>query len=265
MEDLNDLLKKARLGDLNAFEALVYRYQDMAVAYAYAILGDLHLAEDAAQEAFTSVYCNLSKLRAPDMFPGWFRRIVYNAACRLIRRKQVATVPLEMAVEIASSDLDPDEILDIKEQREMVSRALQGLPSSERTVVTLFYISGYTLREIGSFLEIPETTVKSRLHTARIKLRKRMTKMVQKDLNENRPSKDTRFTNRLIDIIETSKLVDLEPPVLRYWETEFNQLKPKRTRDGRRMYRDTDIKLIQKIKRLTREDGYTIEDVKKKL
>ena len=89
--------------------------------------------------------------------------------------------------------------------------------------------------------------------------------MVQENLHENRPSKDTRFADTLRDIIEVSQLVTLEPSVLRYWERHFGQLRPKREPDGRRMYRDADIKLIQNIKHLIREEGYTIEDAKKKI
>ena len=60
-------------------------------------------------------------------------------------------------------------------------------------------------------------------------------------------------------------MLELEPSVLRFWEGEFSQLRPKRNRAGNRMYREKDIKLIQEIKRLTRDEGYTIAGAKKKL
>ena len=64
---------------------------------------------------------------------------------------------------------------------------------------------------------------------------------------------------------EVSDMLELEPSVLRFWEGEFSQLRPKRNRAGNRMYREKDIKLIQEIKRLTRDEGYTIAGAKKKL
>jgi DNA-binding transcriptional MerR regulator len=64
---------------------------------------------------------------------------------------------------------------------------------------------------------------------------------------------------------EVSEMLELEPSVLRFWEGEFSQLRPKRNRAGNRMYREKDIKLIQEIKRLTRDEGYTIAGAKKKL
>lgn len=64
---------------------------------------------------------------------------------------------------------------------------------------------------------------------------------------------------------EVSEMLELEPSVLRFWEGEFSQLRPKRNRAGNRMYREKDILLIQEIKRLTRDEGYTIAGAKKKL
>lgn len=64
---------------------------------------------------------------------------------------------------------------------------------------------------------------------------------------------------------EVSEMLELEPSVLRFWEGEFSQLRPKRNRAGNRMYREKDIKLIQEIKRLTRDEGHTIAGAKKKL
>lgn len=64
---------------------------------------------------------------------------------------------------------------------------------------------------------------------------------------------------------EVAEMTDLEPSVLRFWESEFSQLRPKKNRAGNRMYREKDIKLILEIKRLTREEGYTIAGAKKKI
>ncbi len=66
-------------------------------------------------------------------------------------------------------------------------------------------------------------------------------------------------------IKEASKLVGVEQYVLRYWESEFPQLKPKRTKGGNRSYTSKDIKLLLLIKKLLYEDGYTIEGARKKL
>jgi len=67
---------------LAAFGELVTRFQGMAYGYAYSILGDFHLAEDAAQDAFVMAFQKLNGLRDPKAFPGWLRRIVRTACHR---------------------------------------------------------------------------------------------------------------------------------------------------------------------------------------
>lgn len=66
-------------------------------------------------------------------------------------------------------------------------------------------------------------------------------------------------------ISEVSKITDLEQYVLRYWESEFDELKPQKNRAGNRIYTNRDIKLILYIKKLLREERYTIEGAKKML
>src|SRR5512135_764791 len=66
-------------------------------------------------------------------------------------------------------------------------------------------------------------------------------------------------------ISEVSKITDLEQYVLRYWESEFEQLKPAKNRAGNRIYTNRDIKLILYIKKLLREERYTIEGAKQVL
>ncbi|MEP7272185.1 MAG: sigma factor [Acidobacteriota bacterium] len=68
-------VQAAKLGDELAFAELVRAYQDIAVAYATSILGDYHLGEDAAQEAFVEAHRELPNLREPAAFAAWFRRI----------------------------------------------------------------------------------------------------------------------------------------------------------------------------------------------
>ena len=64
---------------------------------------------------------------------------------------------------------------------------------------------------------------------------------------------------------EVSSMLDLEPSVLRFWEDQFSQLRIKRNRAGKRMYREKDIELIRTIKQLTRDEGYTIAGARKRL
>ncbi len=191
MVELKYLVERSREGDLEAFTEVVRRFQDMAHGYAYSILGDFHLAEDAAQEAFVDAYYKLDALREPAAFPGWFRRIVFKHCDRAIQKKSVPTVPLEEGMRVAEPNPERSEL------QERVLEAIRDLPERQREATTLYYINGYSQDEISDFLEVPVTTVKKRLHDSRKKLKERMLGMVEETLKNNAP--DERFSQKVID------------------------------------------------------------------
>src|SRR6476646_2032188 len=115
MDSLTALVIAAQAGDLDAFGQVVERFQRMAYAIAYTMLGDAHLAEDVAQEAFIEAYICLPKLREPAAFPGWFRRIVHKRGDRLVRGKRPALLSLESAGQLPSSALDPSLLAETRE------------------------------------------------------------------------------------------------------------------------------------------------------
>src|ERR1044072_3428213 len=90
-----------------AFGELVARFQDMAFACAYAVLGDFYLAEDAAQESFITAWQSLQQLRTPEAFPGWLRRVVLTRCNRLTRGKRLQLVPPGLAAATPSAAPDP--------------------------------------------------------------------------------------------------------------------------------------------------------------
>lgn len=239
MEELRASVQEAAKGDLRAFEKLVLHFQDMAVGYAFSLLGDFHLAQDAAQEAFVEARRDLKQLREWLAFPSWLRRIVYKQ-CDRLRRNRHSTLPLEEAPEPVSSLPDPLTSLERAERAQMVHQAIQGLPPHQREAVALFYISAYSQKEIALFLDVPLTTVQKRLHDARKLLRKRMLIMVKDDIREQRPSKDSRFATLVMQLVKAvnsgdtgqidelvtqdQSLLETATRVEQFWEGEFQPL-----------------------------------------
>ena len=174
MTDLEAAVEQAQAGSLDAFEALVRQCQDMATAYAYSLLSDAHLAEDAAQDAFVQAYRRLLDLREPKAFPAWLRRIVFTCCDRLTRRRRVATAPLESAGEVAAAAPGPAESAEGREIGARVMDAIKSLPDHQSTAAKLFYVDGHSQKEVAAFMEAPLTTVKARIHAARQQLRARM-------------------------------------------------------------------------------------------
>jgi RNA polymerase sigma factor (sigma-70 family) len=150
-----------------AFSELMNRFKAAAYRWALNLLGDEHLAQDAAQEAFIAAYDHIDQLRDPAAFPGWLKQIVLSRCNRLTRRKQFSTSDYEDELTYA----DPSSGVEERDLRQQVIEALNGLPEHERAVTELFYVAGYSQREIAEQLQVPITTVKKRLQYAREHLR----------------------------------------------------------------------------------------------
>jgi RNA polymerase sigma factor (sigma-70 family) len=158
VEQVGDLVNRVATAPalaqrVEAYGRLVERFRDMACAYAYSIVGDSHLAEDVAQEAFIVAFGKLGQLQEPGAFPGWFRRIVWSACGRVARRKAVRTTGLDAAEGVASPTAAPHEAAEQREMRDEVLKAIRELPEPQREATALFYINGYSQKDIADFLK----------------------------------------------------------------------------------------------------------------
>jgi RNA polymerase sigma factor (sigma-70 family) len=198
---LEELLSKAKVGDLAAYDQIVGRFQDRVVAYGYALLKDRHLAEDAAQEAFLEAFRCLHGLRDNAAFAAWLRRIVFKQCNRITRRKEHPTLSLETATDRPDSIGTPQDVVERRESTRQVREAIASLPEHERVVLLLYYMGDHSQTKIAEFLEVPVSTVKTRLFTARRRLKEKMLPMIQENLEETRPSKDVEFVTAVKDMM----------------------------------------------------------------
>ena len=197
---LPELVEAAQAGDTAAYEELVRRFQGMAIGYAFAVMGDFHLAEDAAQDAFVEVYVSLGDLREAVAFASWLRRIVFKHCDRQRRRKRIKTAPLVAGADVVERDPGPAERIEAVELREAALDAVMSLPEHERIVTTMFYIEDRSHKEIAEFLEVPASRVKSRLHSARGRLKEKLMAAVAGELRKHAP--DDSFARRVAKAIE---------------------------------------------------------------
>ena len=196
MDDLIRLILRARTGDQTAYNAIVVRFQNMAVGYAYAILKDFLLSQDAAQEAFVAAYHELPNLRDPELFPAWFRKVVFKYCDRITRKKQFETTSIENTM-LASKSPDPLTTLEQKESQSQIFTAINQLPEEERQILTLFYMGEHTYTEIASFLNVSENTVTNRLRAARKRLKKGLIEMTKESLQKQAPSRNDQFSKTI--------------------------------------------------------------------
>lgn len=205
------LIRDILLGDDTAFTTLVKKYHKSVHALVWQKIGDFHYAEEITQDAFLQAYKKLSTLRNPHQFAGWLY-VIANRCCISWTRKQKHALQLLEDTSVKEvGELTYDRY--ISEQREMeaterryeiVKRLLEKLPESERTVVTLYYLSEMTTKEIGKFLGVSANTIHSRLHRARERLQKHEELLVQEVLGR------VQISENLIENI-ARKVVDLKP------------------------------------------------------
>ena len=160
------LVARCRAGDMGGFEALVQRYQRVLFTVSLRILGDYDAANDAAQNAFIKAYQKLESFDASRRFFSWIYRILVNE-CLNARRDNPRHASL--APDIAAAGTPADQ-LESAERRRAVQAAILALPMDYREVIVLRHFTELSYEEIGETLRVPAKTVKSRLHTARMRL-----------------------------------------------------------------------------------------------
>lgn len=168
-----DLVERAQRRDAEAFAALIRQYERVALAVAYAVLGDSAAAGDAAQDAFLRAWQRLPDLREPERFGTWLCGIVRNLAVDMLRRgggRQTVPVRETLAADGRFAS-DPLEELALQERNHSLAEALAELDDVTRSVVVLRYYDNLPSRRIGELLELTPAAVDMRLSRARHQLR----------------------------------------------------------------------------------------------
>lgn len=154
-----------------AFDYLVACYQTNATRYAYQLLQNSQMAEDAVQEAFLVAYLRIDQLQHPPAFWSWLRRIIFTRCDRMMRGIRPQFESIETRYDLTDDSPAPEDEVADRELRSGVQRAIASLPEHERAVTESFYMQGQSQKEIANELKIPLTTVKKRLQYARQHLR----------------------------------------------------------------------------------------------
>jgi RNA polymerase sigma factor (sigma-70 family) len=160
-----DLIERAKSGDVAAFEALVQIHRSVALRVAFLVVGDQTEAEDVTQEAFVKAYHAISRFRADAPFRPWLLRIVRNEALNQKRRRgRQERLSLRLANDPVSGGAapSPETTVITGVERRTVLEAVSALPDRYRDVVTHRYLLGLTEAETAATLRIPVGTVKSR-------------------------------------------------------------------------------------------------------
>jgi RNA polymerase sigma-70 factor (ECF subfamily) len=181
-----DLLDRIQKNDPAAFDMFVDRYGDKLYGFSVRMCGEREDARDTVQETLFQAFRSLKSLKEPKALRSWLYRVASNA-CLMKRRKGKYEPDRELSldelmprdpggagVEIPdASGLPEDEVLR-EEARQKVREAIRGLPRHYRIVLVLRDMEHLSTREVSEALNLPESTVKMRLHRARLGVRKHL-------------------------------------------------------------------------------------------
>lgn len=184
------LVEQTLSGDEDAFSMLVRKYQGMVCGLAYHKIGNFEDAHELAQEAFINAYRDLHRLQEPEKFSHWLYSIALNTCISWLRKRRLPIVSLESEAcerEFVDTSPTPEENILAEEERDFIHNAMANLPDSHRLAITLYYMDGLSVDEVGRFLDIPPGTVKSRLHKGRKLLKEELMAMVEQGFAEHRP------------------------------------------------------------------------------
>ena len=193
----DELVARARAGDVAAFEELIGRHEEKVYRLAMRFTRNETDAAEILQETFLSAWRNLEGFQGKAQFASWLYRVAVNAALMLLRsRKRHPQVAVEdvtpealgEAVQDAGPGLGagtdwsrrPDEQFQSGELRRQIQAAVDQLPESQRSVFLMRDVDGLSTEETGELLGLSLPTVKTRLHRARLALREAITRYFEK-------------------------------------------------------------------------------------
>ena len=175
MED--ETLAHAQAGDHQAFAQLYSLHKRRIYSLCLRMVGNLAEAEDLTQEAFLQLHRRIATFRGDSAFSTWLHRLTINVVLMHLRKKGLAVVSLDEAMEPAPEERAgrsfgaPDLALSGAIDRMALERAIDALPAGYRLIFVLHDIEGYEHNEIASMLDCSVGNSKSQLHKARLKLR----------------------------------------------------------------------------------------------
>lgn len=175
------LVELAVKDDSDAFGEIVKRWERKIYALCFGMLGREDEAKDAAQETFISAYRNISKFRGEAKVSSWLHRIAVNQCLTTKRRSKTRSEDFldeesgsEDKVFVASDSFSPSMTTEQNERMYIIRQAVSSLTPDLRQIIVMKEFEDMTFQEISDTLEIPLSTVKSRLYTALKQLRSKL-------------------------------------------------------------------------------------------
>jgi RNA polymerase sigma-70 factor (ECF subfamily) len=210
VETINELVMRARHGDVSACGRLVQATERMVFAVALRILRDPALAEDAAQETYLRAFRRFAELQEDAAFLAWLRRIVVTVAINMRRARRVTFLRLDDGVDVPILDEIEARWSDV--QRQQLAAALLILTPEERRLCDRRYHGGWSIGRLAHDAGVDEAAMRKRLQRIREKLRKDIEMSEQSDVRAGQSPRD--LPARIVELLSRPQLTSLpENPV----------------------------------------------------
>jgi len=156
-------------GDLNAYGALIQEHQTSVFNVCYRITGNRQEAEDLTQEAFIRAFRKLSKYDSSRPFGPWMRTLAANLCYNHLKKARLQRVPLEDEKDqiMDKPSNDPENMLEISQEHQVLYQALWKLPDNQRIALELRHFQGLSYQDMADTLSLPLNTVRSHLYRGR--------------------------------------------------------------------------------------------------
>lgn len=211
------LVQLARRGDGDAFRVIMQRNNQRLYRVARSIVQDDSEAEDVVQQAYVDAFESLAKFRGDSSLATWLTRITLNEALGRLRRQR-PTVDIEaldaesagkskvIPFPLMSPQTDPERAAAQYQIRQLIERAIDGLPEIFRVVFVMRDVEGLSIEETAAFLGLEAATVKTRLHRARQRLRRALDEQLASTLTEAFPFQGERCRRTAEAVLERLQL-----------------------------------------------------------
>ena len=181
-----EIIQLCKKGDPKGFRKLVDSYAPQLMAVCQRYISDEFTAKDVLQESFIRIFKNIGKYQEKGSFEAWLRRIVITSALMEIRKQKRDPFKSNLGME-QSQLLDQHAEVDLSLNESDILAMIHELPEHYRVIFNLYVIEGYNHKEIAALLDIGESTSRTKLTRARVKMQEIYRKKV--NWKENKKNK----------------------------------------------------------------------------
>ncbi len=179
------LIERLKSGDTQSLSVIIEKYQDYVFTLAKRVVHSDEIAEEIAQDVFVKVYKKINSYQSRSKFTTWLYTITYRTSLNYLEKKKITVSESDLEENTSDNFADDTHFTESNEstvdRKYIIWKAIDCLPHLQGIALTLFYLSGFSVNDIASTLNIPQNTVKTLLFRGRTALKGVLEKKYSKE------------------------------------------------------------------------------------